>query len=78
MENQHFRLTKSVLVVNYGNDRHKLLFWLPVGVDIDILGSSAISGCVEILCNDDRYHVFKEDLLYNSTCRRQPMVASRL
>jgi len=43
MENQHFRLTKSLLVVNYGNDRQKLLLWLPVGVSVDILGSSAIS-----------------------------------
>lgn len=57
-----FRLTKACLAVKFGKDGHGLLFTLPAGADVSVLGSSVIRGRVEIVCNDEHLHVLEEDL----------------
>jgi len=69
METKHFRLTKALLAVKFGETQQTKLLRLPLGANVDVLGSSVIWGCVEIVCNDQHYHIFEEDLLCHSTTR---------
>ena len=66
------RLTKPLLAVMFGTGK-RTLCRLPVDVDIDVLGSSVIQGCLEIVWADTHYHVFKEDLMHYSTASRAVM-----
>ena len=75
MKEEQFRLTKSLLAVQFCTGAETLLLRLPVGANVGILGSSVIPGCLEIDCKDEHYHIFKEDLLRYSTGRRAPMAA---
>ena len=75
MTEETYRLTKSLLVVKFGADRQGLLLNLPVGADVYVLGSSVIPNCLEIVCNDEHYNIFKRDLLCHSTGERASMAA---
>lgn len=71
MKEEQFRLTKSLLAVQFDGGHCATLRRVPIGVDVRIVGSSAIVGCVEVVCEDERYHVFKEDLLRSAgVCSR--------
>jgi hypothetical protein len=74
MQQQRFRLTKSLLAVQFGEPQTAFLT-LPVGADIYILGPSTIPACVEIDCKHEHYHIFERDLLSNSTTRGTAMAA---
>jgi len=69
METKHFRLTKALIAVKFGETQQTKLLRLPLGADVDVFGSSVIWGCVEIVCDDQHYHIFEEDLLCHSTTR---------
>jgi hypothetical protein len=68
-----FRLTKACLAVKFGNDGHALLFTMPAGADVSLLGSSVILGRVEIVCNDEHLHIFEEDLRGRASSGREAM-----
>jgi hypothetical protein len=60
-------LTRSLLAVQYVNDQQACLAALPPGINVSILGPSAIPGCVEIRCKNGHYHIFKRDLQTRSS-----------
>lgn len=68
MGREVLRLTKGFLTVKFGADGHGLLVRLPAGAEVEVLGSSAIPGCVEIAHNDERFNMFEVDLRGHSSC----------
>ena len=66
MGREVLRLTKGFLAVKFGADGHGLLFRLPAGAEVEVLGLSAIPACVEIVYNDERFNMFKVDLRSHS------------
>jgi hypothetical protein len=76
MKEERFRLTKSLLAVQFNIDQQTRGFLaLPVGTDVRVLGPSEIPACVEINCKDENYQVFRRDLLSNSTLLMVAMAA---
>jgi hypothetical protein len=69
MRTEVFRLTKAFLAVKFGKDDNGLLFTLPAGADVGVLGASVIPGCVEIVYHDERFNIFDEDLRSHSSSR---------
>ena len=70
-----FRLTKSLKAVKFDENGKGIMVELPVGADVRILGTSTIKGCLEILCDEERYNVFEKDLMSNSTARPRSLSA---
>ncbi len=67
MGREILRLTKGFLAVKFGADGHGLLFRIPAGARVELLGSSAIPGCVEIAYNDECFNMFEVDLRGHSS-----------
>jgi hypothetical protein len=67
MGREVLRLTKGFLTVKFGPDGHGLLVRLPAGAEVELLGSSAIPGCVEIAYNRERFNMFEVDLRGHSS-----------
>lgn len=58
-----YRLRKSFAVVVFEATGRGRIAFLPEGAELRMAGPSAISKCVEVLCGNQRYHIFQQDLL---------------
>lgn len=58
-----YRLRKSFAVVHFEASEKGRIVFLPEGADLRVVGPSALCKCVEVLCGNQRYHIFQEDLL---------------
>jgi hypothetical protein len=62
-----YRIRKSFAVVHFEQTvdlsaKGRIVF-LPEGAELRVIGSSCMSGCFEVLCQNRLYNIFKEDLL---------------
>lgn len=57
-----YRLRKRFPVVQFHQARKGQIVFLPAGTELCVAGSSRLSGCLEVLCGRQSYHMFKVDL----------------
>lgn len=60
---QLYRIRKSFAVVHFDAGGQGRIVFLPAGSELLIMGPSALCECFEVLCEQHRYNIFKEDLL---------------
>lgn len=58
-----YRLRKCFAVVQFDLEGKGRIVFLPEGADLRVVGPSDLCKCVEVLCGNQRYNIFQEDLL---------------
>jgi hypothetical protein len=58
-----YRLRKPFSVVQFDQTAKGRIVSLPEGAELRVVGSSQLSGCLEVLWEHQRYNIFKIDLL---------------
>lgn len=58
-----YRLRKRFAVVQFDAEARGRIVFLPEGAELRLIGASCLSGLLEVLCQDDCYHIFQVDLL---------------
>jgi hypothetical protein len=58
-----YHLRKSFAVVQFEETGRGRIVFLPEGADLRIVGPSRLDKCYEVVCDNQRYNIFKEDLL---------------
>ena len=59
---QLYRLRKCFAAVQFDQTAKGRIVFLPQGTDLSVVGSSHLSGCLEVLCRRQSYHMFEADL----------------
>jgi|SRR5579862_5463846 len=58
-----YRLIKGFAVVHFDAEAKGQIVLLPQGTELRVVGSSRLSKCLEVLCQNQRYSIFEKDLL---------------
>jgi hypothetical protein len=71
MTAETFRITQSLRVFGFGADGTVRFFSLPSEAILTVVAESAVSGCVQILCDHQLYVTFKRDLMLHLRRERE-------
>jgi hypothetical protein len=58
-----YRIGKSFAAVHFDLPEKGRIVFLPEGAELCVVGTSRVSGCFEVRCQDRLYSLFIEDLL---------------
>jgi hypothetical protein len=58
-----YRLRKCFAVVQFDAGAKGRIVVLPEGAELRMAGPSALCKCFEVVCKNQRYNIFREDLL---------------
>jgi hypothetical protein len=58
-----YRLKKRFAVVHFDAETKGRIVFLPQGTELRVVGPSRLSECLEVLSENQRYNIFKVDLL---------------
>jgi hypothetical protein len=58
-----YRLRKSIAVVQFDLALKGRIVFLPEGAELRVVGPSSLCKCVEVVCKNQLYNIFEEDLL---------------
>jgi hypothetical protein len=61
-DSQAYRLRKCFAAVQFDAEAKGRIVFLPEGAEVSVVGSSRVSGCLDVLCGRQRYSMFKVDL----------------
>jgi hypothetical protein len=64
-----YRLRKSFAVVHFELSGKGRIVFLPEGAELKVVGSSRLSQCCEVLCENQLYSIFEADLSGPSVMR---------
>jgi hypothetical protein len=59
---QTYRLRKSFAAVQFEETGKGRIVFLPEGAELRITACSRLDKCYEVVCKNQRYHIFQEDL----------------
>jgi hypothetical protein len=65
----------SLAAVQFDSAAKGNIVFLTEGAEIRVVGSSSLSGCVEVMCENCTYNIFKADLAGTRARRIQPIRA---
>lgn len=60
---RQYRLRKSFAVVHFEPSGKGRIVFLGEGAKLEVVGSSRLSQCCEVLCENQLYNIFEADLL---------------
>jgi hypothetical protein len=58
-----YLIRKSFAAVHFEPTGPGRIVFLPEGAELSVVGPSRLCGCVEVLCENRLYNIFKADLL---------------
>jgi hypothetical protein len=70
-----YRIRKGFAVVQFAGAAKGRIVLLPEGAELRLIGSSCLSKCLEVACENQRYNIFQADLLgpWATLIRPKPM-----
>jgi hypothetical protein len=77
-----YRIEKPLAAVYFHAAAKGRIVFLPEGAELHMVGPSCLAGCLEVLCEERLYNIFKADLLGAwsvpiKTSRRKPVPSFR-
>ena len=58
-----YRIEKPLAAVQFNVAAKGQIVFLDKGAEVHVVGPSCLSGCLEVLCEEQPYNIFKADLL---------------
>jgi hypothetical protein len=58
-----YRIQKALPAVHFDRAAKGQIVFLPQGAELCVVGPSSLAGCLEVLCEERLYNIFKADLL---------------
>lgn len=68
-----YRTVKPLTSIQFDEAGKGRFVFLAENVVLCVLGASSLTGCVEVACEEQSYHVFNTDLLSRSTLIVEPI-----